>query len=192
LEVRVQTATSPIDLAVLDPAPFLEPVQALLRKLTVQEPGPDTDLLATGLLDSLTLAQLVAALEREFEMEILMDQVGVESFRSITGIASLVANAKTAAPATKPARGIFRPDLVVEIQSLIEETFSVRVESADQDLFDSGVVDSMILVQLILRLEERFSLDLVMQDLDLDSFATIGSIAEFLESCLRKIGSATV
>jgi methoxymalonate biosynthesis acyl carrier protein len=180
-----------IAFAVPDPARFREPVQALLRKLTFQEPGPDTDLLATGLLDSVTLAQVVAALEREFEMEIVMDEVGVESFRSVTAIASLVASAKTAAPATKPESAA-RPDLAFEIQSLIEETFSVRVESADQDLFASGVVDSMILVQLILGLEEHFGLDLVMEDLDLDSFATIASIAEFLKTCFQKAGSAAV
>jgi acyl carrier protein len=188
LEVRVTTAISPIALAVPDPAPFQERVEALLSRLTFQEPGPDTDLLATGLLDSVTLAQLVTALEREFEMEILMTEVGVESFRYVSGIASLVANAKTAAPAAIPAQSTARQDLVLEIQSLIEETFSVRVESAGQDLFASGVVDSVILVQLILRLEERFGLDLAMQDLDLNSFATTGSIAEFLDACFQKAG----
>jgi acyl carrier protein len=138
------------------------------------------------------LAQLVAALQREFEMEILMDQVGVESFRSVTGIASLVASAKAAAPATKPSGSGTRPKLVLEIQALIEETSSVRVESAGQDLFASGAVDSIILVQLILRLEEHFGLDLVMENLDLDSFNTVASIAEFLESCFQKSGSAAV
>ena len=188
----MQTAISPIALAVLDPAPFLDRVRALLRRLTFQEPSPDTDLLATGLLDSVTLAQLVAVLEREFEMEILMDQVGVESFRSATDIASLVARTKAMEPATTSAQSGSRNELVLEIQSLIEEAFSVRVNSADQDLFASGVVDSMILVQLILRLEERFSVDLVMEDLDLNSFATTGRIAEFLETCFKKAGSAAV
>lgn len=186
----MQTAISPIAFAVLDPAPFLEPVQALLRKITFQDPEPDVDLLATGLLDSVTLVQLVAALEREFDMEIPMGEVGVEPFRSVSSIALLVANAKLANDRPgSPSHGR-RPDLVLEIQSLIEDTFAVRVESADQDLFDSGVVDSMILVQLILRIEERFGLDLVMQDLDLNSFATVTTIAEFLETCFQKTGSA--
>jgi methoxymalonate biosynthesis acyl carrier protein len=188
----VETAISPIALAVLDPAQFLEPVRALLQRLTFQKPGPDTDLLATGLLDSVILVQLVVALEREFDMEIFLDEVGVESFRSVTSIASLVAGAKTAAPAIEPMRSGPRPDLVLQIQLLIEETFSVRVESAGQDLFDSGVVDSIILVQLILRLEERFGVDLVMEDLDLNAFATTGSIALFLETCFKKAGSAAV
>jgi len=185
----VQAAISPIAFAVSDPSPFLEPVQALLRKLTFQEPGPDTDLLATGMLDSMTLVQLVAALEHEFDVQIPMDELGAESFRSAAGIASLVANAKSVEPAV-PARTGPRPGLILEIQSLIEETFSVRIESADQDLFASGALDSLILVQLILRLEERFGLDLVMEDLDLDAFATVSTIATFIETCLKKTGAA--
>jgi acyl carrier protein len=196
-EVLVQAAIPPIALAVPDPSsPFLEPIQTLLRKLTFQEPGPDTDLLATGLLDSMALVQLVGALEREFAVEIPMNEVGAESFRSAASIASLVANAKTAEPPLAGAAGASAcesrtpagppPGLILEIQSLIEETFSVRVESADQDLFASGALDSLILVQLILRLEERFGLDLVMEDLDLDSFATMSTIAAFLETSLKK------
>jgi acyl carrier protein len=188
----LETASSSMRIASLETNIFTCGIQALLRTLTFHDPSPDTDLLTTGVLDSVTLVQLVAALEKEFDIMIPMDEVGVESFRSVAAIADLLAarRAVSTSPTDQFVPLDLRVELAREIQDLIQETFSVRIKSTKDDLFDTGVIDSIILVQLILRLEERFSLDLVMEDLDLDDFTSVATIAAFVEGCFKKAASA--
>ena len=71
-------------------------------------------------------------------------------------------------------------DLLREIQLLFLEKLSTRIESAESDLFQTGILDSMTLVQLVLELEERFGLRLPMEDLELDSFRSVMRIAELV------------
>jgi acyl carrier protein len=70
--------------------------------------------------------------------------------------------------------------LIPEIQGLILEKLSVRVESPKSDLFQTGVFDSLTLVQFIVHLEEHFGLHLPMGDLDFDSFVSIQRMAELV------------
>jgi acyl carrier protein len=65
-----------------------------LEKLNRQVPSIDTDLLETGFLDSLAFVELLAHLEQEFGMEICLDDIEVDSLRSITKIAEFVAKRK--------------------------------------------------------------------------------------------------
>jgi acyl carrier protein len=187
-----EITSSPTAVASQEMNTVIPGIKALLRTLTFHDPSLDANLLAGGVLDSVTLVQLVAALEKEFAITIPMDEVGVESFRSVAAIAELVAGKRrvTTSLSDQLVSGGPRFELMREIQNLIQETFSVRIKSTQDDLFDSGVIDSIILVQLILRLEERFSLDLVMEDLDLDDFTSVGTIAAFVESCFKKSASA--
>jgi acyl carrier protein len=61
----------------------------------------------------------------------------------------------------------------------------VRLDSTvDADLFQTGILDSMTLVQLILVLEECFELRLPMEDLELESFRSISNIAKLITNRL--------
>jgi acyl carrier protein len=51
----------------------------------------DTDLLASGLLDSLTMMDLVVFIEVEFDQRIALDDIRPERFQTIASIAQLVA-----------------------------------------------------------------------------------------------------
>jgi acyl carrier protein len=70
--------------------------------------------------------------------------------------------------------------LIPEIQGLILEKLSFRVESPNSDLFQKGVFDSLTLVQFIVHLEEHFGLHLPIGDLDFDSFISIEKMAELV------------
>src|SRR5205807_2097401 len=70
--------------------------------------------------------------------------------------------------------------LVHEIQALLLEKLSVRVESADTELHQTGILDSMTLVQFILQMEEHFGFHLPMEDLEPDSFRSVAMIAELV------------
>jgi acyl carrier protein len=75
-------------------------VQALLsEKLFVTVESHETDLLATGILDSLTLVQLLVHLEERFALRVAVEDLEIEDLRSIHTIARLVARQKRACAA---------------------------------------------------------------------------------------------
>jgi acyl carrier protein len=64
----------------------------LSEKLLVEVESPDTDLLEGGILDSLTLVQLLVLLEEHFGLTVAMHELEIEDLRSIYSIARLVAS----------------------------------------------------------------------------------------------------
>jgi acyl carrier protein len=60
------------------------------EKLSVEISSIDADLVQTGILDSLALVELFAYIEKAFETEISLDNVGIEDFHSIAKIAEYV------------------------------------------------------------------------------------------------------
>jgi acyl carrier protein len=63
------------------------------NRLNVDVPSPDTDLLETGTLDSLKFVDLLACLEEEFGVQVSLEDLELDSFRSISRIAEFVAGA---------------------------------------------------------------------------------------------------
>jgi len=61
-----------------------------VEKLQIAVHSAETDLLQTGILDSLKLVDLILNLEQEFGIHISLDSLDVESFRSISRIANLI------------------------------------------------------------------------------------------------------
>ena len=81
-------------------------VQALLaEKLFVSVESHETDLLAAGILDSLTLVQMLMHLEERFGLRVAVEDLEIEDLRSIHAIARLVARQKHAC-ATVSMRGV--------------------------------------------------------------------------------------
>jgi acyl carrier protein len=67
-------------------------IQALFEDaLSVPAPEPGVDIIDTGLLDSLALVTLLFELEVEFGVQIPLDSLEIEDFRTIERIAALVA-----------------------------------------------------------------------------------------------------
>ena len=62
----------------------------IAEKLLVEVHSPEDNLLATGVLDSLTLIELLLNLEHHFGMRIPLDELQIEDVRSIRSIARLV------------------------------------------------------------------------------------------------------
>ncbi len=79
----------------------VERVERLLRDaLSIELPSRDTDLLQAGLLDSLTLVQLLVEVEAEFGVEIPLDDFDPDEFRTAESIARFVAALSSDAPGT--------------------------------------------------------------------------------------------
>jgi acyl carrier protein len=61
------------------------------ERLGLEVPDQDMDLLTGGLVDSLAFVELLLAVEQEFGVEIDINELELDDFRSIARIASLVA-----------------------------------------------------------------------------------------------------
>ena len=62
----------------------------LLEKLNLGVPSVDTDLVETGVLDSLAFVALLSHIEQEFEIEISIDDLEIDNFRSIAKIVDFI------------------------------------------------------------------------------------------------------
>jgi D-alanine--poly(phosphoribitol) ligase subunit 2 len=56
----------------------------------------------------------------------------------------------------------------------------IAVARPDVDLLETGLVDSIGLVELILELEERFGISLPMENLEIDDFRSVYRIADLI------------
>jgi methoxymalonate biosynthesis acyl carrier protein len=70
--------------------------------------------------------------------------------------------------------------LDARILRLFSETLRIEVESTDTDLIGGGLLDSLVLVELLVHLEEEFQVDVMAAELDSEDFRTISAVAEFI------------
>ena len=72
------------------------------------------------------------------------------------------------------------------VVGLILEHVYIEVSSHEEDLFESGLLDSFDLVELLHQLEEEFAVPIPIQEIDFDNFRTVSQIAMFLVQ-LKKV-----
>jgi methoxymalonate biosynthesis acyl carrier protein len=76
----------------LDANKLAQQISALFsEKLHLQVPSLDTDLIETGLVDSLTFVEFLAQLEQEFDVHVSLEDLELDHFRTVTRIAAFVA-----------------------------------------------------------------------------------------------------
>lgn len=63
-----------------------------VERLHLEIPSPDTDLLETGVLDSLAFVELMLHLEQDFGVTIALEQLELANFRSLERIAAFLLN----------------------------------------------------------------------------------------------------
>lgn len=73
-------------------------------------------------------------------------------------------------------------DLATRISLLIRDLLSVDIPSPDTDLIDTGVLDSIAVVSLVVGLEEAYGHELPLDDFDVEYFRTAEHIADYLVS----------
>jgi acyl carrier protein len=181
--------TSLIDYDMTNRQALVREVETLfMEKLSIRVESTDADLFQTGILDSVAMVRLLFHLEEHFGVHLPMEDLGTDSFRSVDEIADLVAGRKKAngngnangTPTAPVAPSAGHDNLVDEILGLFLDKLAVRVESTDADLFQSGIFDSMTLVEFILHLEDHFGLHFPMEELELDSVLSVEKIAELV------------
>lgn len=69
---------------------------------------------------------------------------------------------------------------VERLRDLMREHMQVEVPSADADLLDSGLLDSLQLVDLLLLIEQHFGRRIAIEAIDLENLRSLTSIAQLL------------
>lgn len=66
------------------------------------------------------------------------------------------------------------------VANLFSCGMNLDVPSVDTDLFDTGVLDSLAFVELLLQLEQEFGVTTSVEDLEVENFKSIARIADFV------------
>lgn len=67
-----------------------------------------------------------------------------------------------------------------QIAEIFLRSLNVEVPSSDTDLFESGLLDSLAFVELLLAIERDFRVTTSVEDLEVDNFRSVERIAEFV------------
>jgi D-alanine--poly(phosphoribitol) ligase subunit 2 len=67
-----------------------------------------------------------------------------------------------------------------QVTALFAEKLNLDVASAETDLIEAGLLDSLALVELLAQLEESFDVSISTDDMELENFRSISSIAMFV------------
>ncbi|HEX6320330.1 MAG TPA: phosphopantetheine-binding protein [Burkholderiales bacterium] len=67
--------------------------------------------------------------------------------------------------------------IIDELSALFDEALHIEVPSPDTDLIDSGLLDSLQLVQLLLQIEERMGARIPLDEVELDDLRSVGRLA---------------
>jgi acyl carrier protein len=68
------------------------------------------------------------------------------------------------------------------IAAIFAGALHLEVPDHDTDLFETGVLDSLAFVELLLQLELEFGVTTTVDDLDVETFRSIACIAEFVRT----------
>lgn len=71
-----------------------------------------------------------------------------------------------------------------QVFNLLTDEMQVPVPAATTDLIDEGLLDSLVFVDLIARLEEAVGIEIDLADLDIDQFRSVEKIAHYLDASL--------
>jgi len=74
------------------------------------------------------------------------------------------------------------PDQVLygQIAAFFSERLHLTISSPAEDLFETGVLDSMAFVDLVMHLEQHYDIRISADDLELDNFRSVAKIASFV------------
>jgi len=59
-------------------------------------------------------------------------------------------------------------------------SLNVEIPSPETDLFETGVLDSLAFVELVLHLEQEFGVTVALEHVEIDNFRSVERIATFL------------
>lgn len=67
-----------------------------------------------------------------------------------------------------------------QISEFFVQELSLEAPAVDEDLIDTGILDSLIFVQLVFFIENEYGLEVSVEELEIDNFRTIEQIGKFI------------
>ena len=71
-----------------------------------------------------------------------------------------------------------------QLIEILSERFEAKLDS-EVDLLETGIVDSVKIVELVLEIEQRFGVSLPFEELEIDDFRTVLRLAERISRTVR-------
>jgi len=72
------------------------------------------------------------------------------------------------------------------IMTFLRDRLSVDVLSPEHDLIGAGILDSLMVVEVVLYFEQAFNVALSLEDLEIENFATVASMAALITARLSQ------
>ena len=72
--------------------------------------------------------------------------------------------------------------LHAQFRAFFSEKLSVEISSVDTDLIQTGILDSLALVELLVYIEKEFGTEISLDDLEIEDFCSIAKIAEYVDA----------
>jgi acyl carrier protein len=72
--------------------------------------------------------------------------------------------------------------LHARLRAFFSERLSVEVTSVDANLAQTGILDSLALVELLSYIEEEFGTEISLDDIEIEDFHSIARIAEYVDA----------
>lgn len=67
------------------------------------------------------------------------------------------------------------------IKNFILKSINVATIEDNEDLFDSGIVNSLFSIQLVTFVEKSFGINVTVDDLDIENFKSVNAVHTFVE-----------
>ena len=67
------------------------------------------------------------------------------------------------------------------VRNFINNSINIDGLGDDENLFESGIVNSLFAVQLMTFVERNFGIEIGMEDLDVENFKSVSATAMFIE-----------
>ncbi len=80
-------------------------------------------------------------------------------------------------------------DLEQQILQIFADVIFIEVTSNDLNLIEEGLLDSLVFVDLIMSLQERFQIELSIADLEFEQFQSVRHIANYMSQQLDPGGA---
>lgn len=71
---------------------------------------------------------------------------------------------------------------IAGLTALFRDNLNVDVSDPHLDLIEEGLLDSLMLVDLLMHLEQQFQVTVPLEDLELDNFRTVHAIDSYITS----------
>ena|SRR5437867_3439609 len=82
--------------------------------------------------------------------------------------------------------------IIARLRALFANDLNIIVPADDVDLIGTGLLDSLALVEVLARVEPEFGVMIEFEELEIESFRSISSIAEFVAARSRGDPGAAV